>query len=555
MSFGIVASSYVPVQTSGIVWPSLTTKADHFGFSVPSQKYLIDVTQAQRDTFLTNLAATGAGWLRLEIPSFVVSPAQGTWDWTNIDAIVASAKARNIRLFGMVTTLPAWSRSGQPWNYGPSTTAQRTAFRDVIVAAAQRYNGDVEAWEVWNEPNLAAFWTSPSTTDYQALIAMVYPALRAVTNVPILSGGTGWGSTAPNIDTTTWYQTLHANGANQYWDGLTIHPYQDLGWARGGQLFKGGEYGRMTDLRAQMTNAGDANKPIYGTEFGWPAYPSGDGSHASYAEQAAWLAPTLDDWVARPYTGILFQHTLYDYTNSSSDLRGYGVYLEDEVTKKANFSELTTWIGDAAPAPTAFTEIFTTANGTAWDAAKWTTDTTAGPVDIQSNEGRLQLGAASTRSRAIAIQDKSADAEVLLSYRYDDITAGARSYLRVWLRGNGTWAATSQPISGYGIEIQSDVTTLRSYKSVDSVSTELLPSTNGPTPSTTKRWFRMRMQGTTLSYKVWLDGSSEPGSWTGQITGQSEITGTGVMQITTRMSSTATAPNAWRVDNINVTPL
>jgi RHS repeat-associated protein len=46
------------------------------------------------------------------------------------------------------------------------------------------------------------------------------------------------------------------------------------------------------------------------------------------------------------------------------------------------------------------------------------------------------------------------------------------------------------------------------------------------TPGTTQHWFRFRVAGTTLYFKVWADGTSEPASWSGQTT-DANVVGTG----------------------------
>jgi RHS repeat-associated protein len=46
------------------------------------------------------------------------------------------------------------------------------------------------------------------------------------------------------------------------------------------------------------------------------------------------------------------------------------------------------------------------------------------------------------------------------------------------------------------------------------------------TPGTALQWFRFRVAGTTLYFKVWADGTSEPANWSGQTT-DTNVTGTG----------------------------
>jgi RHS repeat-associated protein len=47
-------------------------------------------------------------------------------------------------------------------------------------------------------------------------------------------------------------------------------------------------------------------------------------------------------------------------------------------------------------------------------------------------------------------------------------------------------------------------------------------------PGTAKQWFRFRVQGSTLYYKVWADGTTEPSNWTGQTT-DTNVAGPGLV--------------------------
>jgi RHS repeat-associated protein len=48
------------------------------------------------------------------------------------------------------------------------------------------------------------------------------------------------------------------------------------------------------------------------------------------------------------------------------------------------------------------------------------------------------------------------------------------------------------------------------------------------TPGTAKHWFRFRVQGSTLFYKAWADGTTEPANWTGQTT-DTNVAGPGLV--------------------------
>ncbi|MDQ3275291.1 MAG: hypothetical protein M3Q39_09770, partial [Actinomycetota bacterium] len=207
-----------------------------------------------------------------------------------------------------------------------------------------------------------------------------------------------------------------------------------------------------------------------------------------------------------------------------------------------------------------FTDTFTGSDGAPWDTAKWQTAEvgTGGVVDVAANEGRIYMPGANSRGRTSSKMPATVDSEALLSYRYDSHTAGGAdvSYFRVHLRGDGVWVSTTAPSNGYGVEVRSNTSSVFGYKSVGGVHT-VLASTSGVAPISpgTKRWLRLRVQGTTMSVKIWDDGTAEPAAWSTEWTGLTELTAGGVFMPGARMSGTATAPNTWRFDDLTVTDL
>jgi RHS repeat-associated protein len=58
-------------------------------------------------------------------------------------------------------------------------------------------------------------------------------------------------------------------------------------------------------------------------------------------------------------------------------------------------------------------------------------------------------------------------------------------------------------------------------------------------PGTAKQWFRFRVQGSTLYFKVWADGTTEPTTWSGQTT-ESNLTAPGLVGLYGNASSRST---------------
>src|SRR4029453_8202622 len=83
-------------------------------------------------------------WSDIETPP-------GQYDWTQLDQIVNTGNTGSLKLLLSVVDAPSFYRT-------PSsglTPGDPTTFRTFMQALAARYAGKVQAYEIWNEENLA----------------------------------------------------------------------------------------------------------------------------------------------------------------------------------------------------------------------------------------------------------------------------------------------------------------------------------------------------------------------------------------------------------------
>ena len=110
-----------------------------------------------RERVFSGIAATGARWVRVDMPWAWVEEhgptiRNGHGAWGSIDPIVDSATRHGLKLLPIVAFTPKWaSDSGELWAY-PYTRP----FEDFFAAALRRYP-QITAWELWNEPNFERF--------------------------------------------------------------------------------------------------------------------------------------------------------------------------------------------------------------------------------------------------------------------------------------------------------------------------------------------------------------------------------------------------------------
>ncbi len=152
-------------------------------------------------------------------------------------------------------------------------------------------------------------------------------------------------------------------------------------------------------------------------------------------------------------------------------------------------------------------------------------------------------------AQATATMASETDTDTLLSFRYP--STGARGYFYVFSRASGNWVS-GYPGSSYFLQLRNDDGTVQLWKSSAGITTQLASVPGVASVTTTKQWVRFRVQGSSLSAKVWTDGTPEPSGWELTAT-DSSITAAGVLQLKWWRPSAATSAREVHLDDIHVT--
>ena len=127
-----------------------------------------------------------------------------------------------------VVKAPAWAAPSRPGALPEDTRA----FGRTMRYLAARYQGRVQAWEIWNEQNLAGeVGGRVDVAPYFETLKAGYGAVKAVDpGAVVLFGGltpTGLMDPAVAIDDTAYLQAFYAYAGGegkQYFDALAAHP-------------------------------------------------------------------------------------------------------------------------------------------------------------------------------------------------------------------------------------------------------------------------------------------------------------------------------------------
>ena len=299
-----------------------------------------DYTDAQRAAVLDKLRAAGVKWVRIdigwsslqEVGRFQLSK----WYVDVIDRCANMARARGISVLGILLRTPAWANGGKDVNTPPLDNSD---FAWIAQWAADHFRGRIAAWEIWNEPDPAqASWSWAGTpAQYVQLLKAAYPAIkRGDPNALVVFGGT-------SSNDESFIAAAYANGAAGSFDVMATHPYQAVANAAPEYVGDGRNwwFARLGAVRKLMVRNGDADKPIWFTEFGWSSHENWNGAPnwqlgVTPDQQGQYLVRAIQyTKVHYPYVSNMFWYGERNRTGTDAQNANYGLLTNDLSEKPA----------------------------------------------------------------------------------------------------------------------------------------------------------------------------------------------------------------------------
>jgi hypothetical protein len=282
--------------------------------------------RALSDQQADRIARGGARLVRTTLQWAQVEPRQGHgYDWHLYDRLMDTTASRGLGFLPVLIGTPAWAGPSPPQ---PPRPGAMPAFMHFIRSAVERYGpgGEfwrehpelqpkpVRAWQVWNEPNLPAFWATPDPAAYAALLRQAGRTIRSVDpDAKIVLAGMPRSVVRYPVD--RYLADLYElPGFSGLFDVVAVHAYESDA---------AGLVSLVDDTRRLMDQAGDAGKPIWVTEFGWgSAGPVRDTVRVKTpAVQADLLSRTVSGIrraAGRSGVQVLVWYDLQDYSRPAS---------------------------------------------------------------------------------------------------------------------------------------------------------------------------------------------------------------------------------------------
>lgn len=198
-------------------------------------------------------------------------------DFSESDRIVTLAALYGLRLLPVVLYAPGWDASVNPG--GNSSPADPAPYASYLTALIGRYGPrgtfwasyspslPIREWQIWNEPNISAYWPQPSAAGYARLLRAAHAAIAAA--------DPGAQTVLAAITNRSWsyLAQLYRSGARSSFDVAAVNPFTST---------PTGVIEILRRNRQTMNAHGDRLKPMLAGELGWASARGVPGAHFSW---------------------------------------------------------------------------------------------------------------------------------------------------------------------------------------------------------------------------------------------------------------------------------
>ncbi len=276
-----------------------------------------------------------SGWTRFTIQWRQVNPQSGVWDWNLLDSQVTNFRNQGIKILAILSTAPTWAGSNANGTTPPSNIA---LWEEFVRRVAQRYSGRIEAYEIWNEPNLqnsgvGVGWNKslasyPRYVDYLRAAAIQIRAYAPGTLIvaPVTSS-------QPDSRTVEIFKQLEQT----YFPEGPAHKFMDVVSFHANAGDNENVFDKIRSHESTILNRNPSNigKPIWLTEFGWKSNRVGEaGQRDRIRELVEWLTGGAIDpfFECGENAGWKWTH-VFIYKDIDTSTESSGIYRGDRTPK------------------------------------------------------------------------------------------------------------------------------------------------------------------------------------------------------------------------------
>jgi len=225
----------------------------HWMGDAPNSPFGVHTNSTRRHILMAK--AVGVNWTRLHDAGlqyfgwWMLEPEQGQWRF--FDAELARYRKYGMHIFAELGTAPKWASywktSGRKqFGYFDKFFQPRDLndYKTYVQTVAQRYKGVIDAYDVWNEPWIHAWWgvdydeargkdragfvtSKEPQKDFANLMRVAYANVKAVDPTAVVAGfnSTTGGGGSRSFTGHDWTKGVLANGGLDSCDVIDYHHY------------------------------------------------------------------------------------------------------------------------------------------------------------------------------------------------------------------------------------------------------------------------------------------------------------------------------------------
>ncbi|PIE81193.1 MAG: hypothetical protein CSA11_05320 [Chloroflexi bacterium] len=234
--------------------------------------------------------------------------------WAKYDQIVDLADTYDIEIIARLSNPPSWTRALTD-TIGPLAPPDNVAdYGDFVAAVAERYQGRVRYYQLWNEPNGNEEWGLQDVNPeaYTALLCEGYRRIKEADPDAVVLAAALTPTLAMDgrhMNDLIFLQRMYNAGAGGCFDVFSAQGYGLWSGATDQRLRPTViNYPHNLLLRDMMVQNGDAHKPIWISEMGWNTVPEeipANFGRVTEAEQAKYTVEAFQrQQEAWPWVGV-----------------------------------------------------------------------------------------------------------------------------------------------------------------------------------------------------------------------------------------------------------
>jgi len=288
---------------SEMVWHQLH-RPRYWGRDAPRSPFGVHTLSVNRHLLMAK--AIGINWTRLHDAGLEyfgwwnLEPERGQWRF--FDKEIRRYRQHGIKIFAELGTAPAWASYYQ--DSGLKTFGYFDKFfqpknlddyANYVRVVSERYKADIDAFDVWNEPWIHAWWgigydhaksgragyvtSENAPADFVRLTRVARETVHSINPEAQVFGvntTTSSGNSSSSFGGTQWTQGVLDAGGMKYCDGIAYHCYTTAGVGYPGDSVEKGLENAVGPVRSQY---GKVPKPLWMTEGSPLIYRMGNGMY------------------------------------------------------------------------------------------------------------------------------------------------------------------------------------------------------------------------------------------------------------------------------------